>query len=116
MKRNALYPLILLLGVGCTAAPSAPAPQSTEDFLKGLAQIHLIGPLADCLKPALNAAQKQYLIDEMEKSSKQGKINTYKIQRYLMALASTDRQAACQQRAVQVCERVTPGQCIAQPD
>ncbi len=117
MKRNALYPIILLLlGMGCTSAPPTPPPQTTDDFLRGLAEIHLIGPLADCLKPPLNAAQKQYVIDESKKGTGSNHYNTYKIQRYLMALATTDRQAACQRRAVLACEQITPGQCIAEPN
>jgi hypothetical protein len=104
MRKLSLAAILAL--AGCTSAPPA---KTTADLLadmeRGQAEISLIGPLADCLKPPLSAAQKEYLT---------GGIGNYKIQRYLMAVGTSNDEAACQLRAVQFCERVTPGQCIAQ--
>jgi hypothetical protein len=40
----------------------------------------------------------------------------YAQQRYLMAMATDNAAAECQLRALQSCESLHPGDCIATPD
>jgi hypothetical protein len=104
----------ILTGVlgGCalvTSGCDTPPPQQTDaELSRELTEIHLIGPLNDCLKKhPLSDAQKDYLL---------GMHSEYARQHYLMAMATDDAAAECQLRALQVCESLHPGDCIATPE
>ena len=98
--------IFLLIGTGCNS-PSPP-PTTDAEFARQMTEIHLIGPLNDCLKKhPLSQAQKDYLL---------GMHSEYAQQRYLMAMATDNAAAECQLRALQFCESLHPGDCVATPE
>jgi len=97
--------LVLILGfliasIACAKQP--PAPTRTPEQLIG--QNLLIIQFAACVHAT--TAQRQYL----------GGLSTYRAQRYLLALATSDAEAECDMQAIKSCESVTPGACIAPRD
>jgi hypothetical protein len=98
--------VLALVASGCDTPVS---PQQTDaEFSREMTEIHLIGPLNDCLKKhPLSGAQKDYLL---------GMHSEYARQHYLMAMATDNAAAECQLRALQVCESLHPGDCVATPD
>src|SRR5450755_697517 len=105
--------ILAAIMAGCAAAPIA---RTTDEIFADIrhhqAEIHLFGGLADCLHPGLNEAQKEYVLS----GNRKGTINYYQMQHYVMSLATTAKEADCQLRAVRICERISPGECIAPPD
>lgn len=111
LRRRGLAASVLLVAtvlVGCATAPPAKTMDETfAQIRRDQSEIHLFGDFADCLNPPLSEAQKKYLLSG---------ISLYKMQHYARALAVSEREAECQWRAVRICERVSPGECFAQPE
>jgi PST family polysaccharide transporter len=107
MKSLALTLSLALAFFLASCSPSLPTAETTErastEILRVIAENRLIAMQMKCLEEPLSDAQKNYLLASRSE---------YVIQSYLSALGAG---AECQKRALRVCERTDPGQCVAVP-